>query len=1036
MKIRQLSKLFVLVAFTFVNVGAQIILNGVPSRVLGAPRVNVNNVNPNLVEGRELFAPQSVAYDTTNGSAILYVADTGNNRVLAWRNATAAQNGITADLVIGQRDLLSTLPSGPSSGFSVGLAAPTGVAVDRSGNLWVVDSGNNRVLRYSRPFAQTGEFVAADVVVGQPNFNSRGQNGSQALVNASGFSMSTTNSTFRSSIAFDGDGNLWVVDPNNHRVLRFAAASLNSINPAANLVIGQGDFTSRLTATVNANNRIRKDILNTPSGIAFDTGGRLFLTDGFFRVSVFFPPFTANGAPAQRILGVPVQGAGAINNISLGVTPFNTSQAPEGVFPIGNSIAVVDVAANRIVRYPPVSEWPAEATQFSPLMSAVYGQPDFSSGRPWAGSPEAGGGVYNAPIAAAANAAGDEIFVADANSHRVVRLGGANFASPLTVFGQTGFTFSGANLVEGREFNFVTSFVTVSGISGQQFANGTGIAFEGNRLYVADTQNHRVLGFRDARSFRNGDPADLVIGQPDLQRVVLNYPGGDANALPNESSLAFPAGVAVDANGDLYVADSGNGRVLRFPRPFDQNPINRQRANLVLGQLSFTTRNTDASSRTMSRPFGLAFLSDGSLLASDAAHSRVLLFQRPAGGDFTIGQAATSVFGQPDFVTTSVSNEIRRLALPRGIATDTDDRLYVCDTGKARVVIFNRATIPVTDPSPALVIAGPTNSGTNNPPFTSPHGIYVSPRTGEIWVANTLRNIIQRFPRFDQLVINQNSDFQIGARLPLGLSEDQFGNLFVADGNNRVAAYYPGLAVRHGANFLLTQQRPIAPNTYGSLGSFGAPLSESTVSFDSLPNPIPMATTLGDTQVLLNERPANLSFVSPSQINFLVPNDAPTSGTMEVQVVRPSTGQIIAAGTIQMAPTAPGFFSVASSGVGQLAAINQDNTVNGPANPALRGSVIALFGTGLGTVSGAPEPGVPPTGPVPGPTPRVIVGTDFVPDDHIQYSGLAPGLIGVWQLNVRIPENLAPSAAVRVAVVLNSLATPIAPAVTTIAVRQ
>ena len=86
-------------------------------------------------------------------------------------------------------------------------------------------------------------------------------------------------------------------------------------------------------------------------------------------------------------------------------------------------------------------------------------------------------------------------------------------------------------------------------------------------VYVSDFVNNRVLGWRDSVRFRNGDPADFVIGQPNLRTALANVDTqGSAN--PSRTSLSAPSGMAVNPNdGTLYVGDSGNNRVLRFPRP-------------------------------------------------------------------------------------------------------------------------------------------------------------------------------------------------------------------------------------------------------------------------------------------------------------------------------------------------------------------------------------------------------------------------------------------------------------------------------------
>ena len=121
---------------------AQITLNTVPTRQVGQPQLLANpfsipNANPNLVEGREFYLPNSVALDTSVSPAILYVSDTRNNRILAWKNATSFTNGKPADLVIGQNDFYSTAPNGPirgsASAFSTGLAAgPRGLPWTRA----------------------------------------------------------------------------------------------------------------------------------------------------------------------------------------------------------------------------------------------------------------------------------------------------------------------------------------------------------------------------------------------------------------------------------------------------------------------------------------------------------------------------------------------------------------------------------------------------------------------------------------------------------------------------------------------------------------------------------------------------------------------------------------------------------------------------------------------------------------------------------------------------------------------------------------
>jgi uncharacterized protein (TIGR03437 family) len=91
-----------------------------------------------------------------------------------------------------------------------------------------------------------------------------------------------------------------------------------------------------------------------------------------------------------------------------------------------------------------------------------------------------------------------------------------------------------------------------------------------------------------------------------------------------------------------------------------------------------------------------------------------------------------------------------------------------------------------------------------------------------------------------------------------------------------------------------------------------------------------------------------------------------------------------------------------------LAVINQDNSINDGTHPAKAGSIITLYGTGQGVVPNAPPDGTPATGQTPTlVNPRVFINTTEV-TSTVSYSGLAPTLVGVWQINVQVPKDVPP----------------------------
>jgi uncharacterized protein (TIGR03437 family) len=523
--------------------------------------------------------------------------------------------------------------------------------------------------------------------------------------------------------------------------------------------------------------------------------------------------------------------------------------------------------------------------------------------------------------------------------------------------------------------------------------------------------------------------ADIVIGQPDFQSTLCNYPTGDLVA-PTATNLCHPTSVLTDSKGNLYVADAFNGRVLRFPAPFAGSAATGGTADLVLGKRNFTDTISDPSPVFMARPYGLAFSGVNGLLVSDSLHNRVLYFPFTGNGTFRAGVdnglAATMVFGQQNFTNTKSGSDLASLNAPQHIAADTSGRPYVADTGNNRMVIFNDPHDPATPALGANAVYSITG-------LNAPRDVFVNQGTGEIWVTNTNSGTAYKYPQFDTLYTSNGQPVTTipAANATMAVAQDQYGDLFIADSSSRVAIYYPGLTALSAANALTN--RPLAPGMAASIYPLGGQFSGGEGKLTTYPMP----TTLVNTQVLFNGNPAPLYYVGPTQINFFVPNGAPISGTADLQVVRTDTLQVLAAGTVSMSNVSPSVFALDSAGkLRRAAVLNQDNTVNDPTNPAARGSVIAIFGTGAGYIPGVVD-GQAASGGDGGlmktpAQPRVVIGTNFVdqyqtlagdPTDSswVKYSGLTPGIAGLWQVNVQIPMGVPPGNQTPVVLVMNNV---------------
>ena len=260
----------------------------------------------------------------------------------------------------------------------------------------------------------------------------------------------------------------------------------------------------------------------------------------------------------------------------------------------------------------------------------------------------------------------------------------------------------------------------------------------------------------------------------------------------------------------------------------------------------------------------------------------------------------------------------------------------------------------------------------------------------------------------------------------MGVYVDRQDTLYVGDtGNNRVLQFLKFAAVVNAATFQAGV--PVAPGSIATIG--GSALA--AVSGQATGNTWP--ATISDRQVVLNDQLTSpLYFVGLNQINFQIPSNA-TLGSNRLAVRLASTGELVAGGNVVIAASSPGFFTVSQNGIGQVAALNQNNTLNGPSNPALAGSTIQLYGTGQGQVSPAVPDGTaasasPLSWTVAVPTtdvatclntqPSICVAIGTTGFGNIQYSGLAPGYIGLWQINVVIPQG-TPSGNVNLRVVIN-----------------
>jgi DNA-binding beta-propeller fold protein YncE len=318
-------------------------------------------------------------------------------------------------------------------------------------------------------------------------------------------------------------------------------------------------------------------------------------------------------------------------------------------------IFLCDSANNRVLVY----DFRGGAPGPAPI--AVLGQPDTQSVALNAtGEPTPNGCGLAFPDGIAYDAARDGLWVSDFLNNRVLFFDThvlKSFMPADFVIGQGGF-----GQAEAR-----------CGSRGLSGPAGLALSADGNRLFVADSINHRVLLFAVDKLIHL-PAAVAVIGQEDFLGCE---PGTTA------ATLRAPSGVAVDGNDQIYVADTGNHRVVVF----DGNaPLTGADASLVLGQEDFNSAVDASGGESLSAPTDIALDElDSWVFVVDAGNHRVVGYS----GRFSDLRRAAAVIGQPDIESSEPQAADAGLDTPTGVAFDlVEQKLWVAESGNSRLGFY------------------------------------------------------------------------------------------------------------------------------------------------------------------------------------------------------------------------------------------------------------------------------------------------------------------------------------------------------------
>ena len=804
---------------------------------------------------------------TVDAAGNLYVADTGNGRIRRVSNGTIATVAGNGSFGYNGDNIAAT---------SAELTSPSGVAVDSAGNLYIADLGNNRVRKVSAGIITT---VAGTGALGSSTGSGyNGDNIPAASAELDG----------PWGVAVDTSGNLYIADTDNNRIRKVAGGTITTVAGNAGFTFGGDNVAATSTS------------LYAPFGVALDAAGNLYIAD-------------TDNYRLRKVSG------GIITTLAGGGTPVGQNgpalnaqlESPMGIAvdPSGN-LYIADLIASRVYE----------------VSNGVIGV-------------AAGNGInaYLAgPMGVAVSSSG-QLYITDFINESVREVSAGVIT---TIAGNGSIYDSGDN---GPAVN--------AGLGGPV---GDAIDSSGN-LYIVDNSSNTI------REISNG--------------IITTVAGNGTRGYGGDGGPATHAefdnlwGVAIDSSGNLYIADTYNDRI----RKVSNGVITTVAGAGVEG---YAGDGGPATSALLSQPLGVAVDASGNLYIADSGNSRV---RKVSGGVIaTIASPETTQCLGP----TSVG--------PDGIAVDSEGDVYFSAGGSHRVCMMAPSAAPC-----AYAVSPPAftadSAGGN---FTA----NIQTTSGCAWAVQGLpdwitlsSNPVSSGPATLTLAVTPGTGVARGAAVSIaGLSVQ-----ITQTGNGPSPAVNAG-GVVNAASYA----GPVAP------GSIAAAFGDLLVASALIDGSSPLLTSLSGLSLQFGDATeAPLFFASTGQVNFQVPWEL--AGQSQTTIAAAFNGQIAAPQTLGLAPFAPGIFSMNAQGNGQGAILDTSYHLVDASNPAAAGSTVQIFCTGLGAVTNQPPTGSP-AGDTPfsetAITPMVTIGG--VPA-QVTFSGLAPGYVGLYQVNAKVPAGLA-----------------------------